>query len=103
MEEAGLTDVKLTCCDWAGWENARGVLADMKTTGGEDMLDVISSHGYSQPLADPFDTDKEVWQSEWAELSSYFDQPWYSVEGDSTFPGIIITAVKHQTGEGQRG
>ncbi|KAH6655804.1 glycoside hydrolase superfamily [Truncatella angustata] len=83
VEEAGLTSVKITCCDWAGWENGRGILAEMQEAGGEAFTDVISSHGYGQPLGDPFDTEKEVWQTEWAELSSYFDQPWYSVEGDT--------------------
>ncbi|KAK9776172.1 putative Glycoside hydrolase superfamily [Seiridium cardinale] len=82
MEKGGLDDVQLMCCDWAGWENGRGILAQMQEAGGEALTDVISSHGYGQPLGDPFDTDKEVWQTEWAELSSYFDQPWYSVEGD---------------------
>ncbi|KAI4597705.1 hypothetical protein KJ359_003980 [Pestalotiopsis sp. 9143b] len=83
MEDAGLGDVQITCCDWAGWENGREILAQMQESGGEELTGVISSHGYGQPLGDPFDTDKEVWQTEWAELSSYFDQPWYSVEGDT--------------------
>ncbi|KAG8167567.1 hypothetical protein KVR01_003256 [Diaporthe batatas] len=81
VDEAGL-DVKITCCDWAGWEDGRKILKGIQDTGGEKYLDVVSGHGYGQPLSDPYDTPLEVWQGEWAELSSYFDQPWYSAEGD---------------------
>ncbi|KAK7737860.1 hypothetical protein SLS53_006237 [Cytospora paraplurivora] len=81
VKEAGL-DVKITCCDWAGWENGRGILKGIQETDGEQYLDVVSGHGYGQPLGAPYDTTREVWQGEWAELASYFDQPWYSVKGD---------------------
>lgn len=79
---AGLNDLQITCCDWAGWEKGREILAGIQATGGEQYLDVVSGHGYGEPLGEPYNTSKEVWQGEWAELSSYFDQPWYSVEGD---------------------
>lgn len=81
VERAGL-DVKVTCCDWAGWEKGREILRGVQDTGGEQYLDVVSGHGYGTPLSTPYDTAREVWQGEWAELSSYFDQPWYSAEGD---------------------
>lgn len=82
VRAAGLADLQVTCCDWAGWEEGRATLAEIQAAGGEQYLDVVSGHGYGQPLAAPYDTRKEVWQGEWAELSSYFDQPWYSAEGD---------------------
>ncbi|CAN8105556.1 unnamed protein product [Discula destructiva] len=82
VKAAGL-DVKVTCCDWAGWEKGREILKGIQDTDGEQYLDVISAHGYGEPLGAPYDTPLEVWQGEWAELSSYFDQPWYSVEGDT--------------------
>lgn len=81
VDAAGI-DVKITCCDWAGYEDGRVQLKNMQDAGGEAMLDVVTTHGYGQPLGLPYETDKEVWQSEWAELSSTFDQPWYTVEGD---------------------
>lgn len=83
VRAAGLADLQITCCDWAGWEKGRETLAEIQATGGEKYLDVVSGHGYGEPLGEPYDTSKEVWQGEWAELSSYFDQPWYSVEGDT--------------------
>lgn len=81
VKAAGL-DVKVTCCDWAGWEKGREILKGIQDTGGEKYLDVVSGHGYGTPLGEPYDTTKEVWQGEWAELSSYFDQPWHSLAGD---------------------
>lgn len=81
VKEAGL-DVQVTCCDWAGWEAGRRTLREIQETGGEQYLDVVSGHGYGEPLSSPYNTSLEVWQGEWAELASYFDQPWYSVAGD---------------------
>lgn len=69
VKKAGL-DVKVTCCDWAGWENGREILKGIQETDGEQYLDVVSGHGYGQPLGEPYDTPLEVWQGEWAELSS---------------------------------
>ena len=48
IKAAGL-DVKLTCCDGVGWNEQAEMLAGLQASGAENLLSLITSHGYSSP------------------------------------------------------
>lgn len=77
----------LVCCDAAGWEEGRERLEGIQEAGYENTLDIVSSHGYNDPLTDPYKTDKKVWQTEWAELNNPWSPVWDNVS--APFEGLV--------------
>lgn len=77
----------LVCCDAAGWEEGRERLEGIQEAGYEYTLDIVSSHGYNDPLTDPYKTDKKVWQTEWAELNNPWSPVWDNVS--APFEGLV--------------
>ena len=81
VRKSGL-DVKIVCCEAAGWEYQQEMLSDIKAEGAEKLFSVVASHGYATPPRDPFyDTPNVVWQTEWAELYDNWTAAW-DVQGD---------------------
>lgn len=50
----------IACCDAAGWEYQREMLEGIQAAGAENMLGVVTSHGYNTPPTTPFNTTKPV-------------------------------------------
>jgi O-glycosyl hydrolase len=86
LRAAGL-DTKIICCDGAGWNYQASMLKGIQDAGAETLLDVVTSHGYSDPPAKPFDTSLPVWQSEWADLKTNWTNAWF----ESGAPGEGMT------------
>jgi len=92
LRAAGL-NTKIICCDGAGWNYQASMLKGIQDAGAEDLLDVVTSHGYSDPPVKPFDTPLPVWQSEWADLKTNWTKAWY----ESGAPGegmVWATAIQ---------
>jgi O-glycosyl hydrolase len=77
LKAAGL-DTKITCCDAAGWTSQARMLAGIQAAGAENLFSVVTSHGYSSPLDDPFNTTRPVWQTEWSDLHGNWTNSWYN-------------------------
>ncbi|KAF2418961.1 glycoside hydrolase [Tothia fuscella] len=76
LKASGL-NTSIVCCDGGGWEDGRQQLEELKSAGAEEMLDIVSAHGYKQNPSLPFDTSKRVWQTEWADLNGPATLAWY--------------------------
>jgi O-glycosyl hydrolase len=76
LKAAGL-DTKITCCDAAGWKSQARMLAGIKATGAENLVSVVTSHGYSSPLNGTLNTTLPVWQTEWSDLRGNWTNDWY--------------------------
>jgi O-glycosyl hydrolase len=75
---AARLDTKIICCDGAGWNYQASMLKGIQDARAEDLLDVVTSHGYSDPPTKPFNTPLSVWQSEWADLKTNWTNAWYA-------------------------
>ncbi|KAF4634818.1 hypothetical protein G7Y89_g3287 [Cudoniella acicularis] len=81
LRKSGL-DVKILCCDAAGWEYQRQMVTDIQKAGAEPLMDIIASHGYSSPPTTPFASKLPTWQTEWADLSDPWTTAWDAEESD---------------------
>lgn len=66
----------IACCDAAGWQEQADRLAGIKAQPqAYRYLGLVTAHGYVDPPAAPFDTNRHVWESEWADFNA-FDPSW---------------------------
>jgi hypothetical protein len=59
LKASGLK-TSIACCDGGGWEEAREQLQGIRQAGGEDLLDIVTAHGYKSPPGLPFNTTKKA-------------------------------------------
>ena len=76
LQRAGLR-TKIACCDGSGWEQNRDRLTGIQQAGKENLLDLVTAHGYSSVPGAPFATDKKVWLSEWSTFDP-INYEWYT-------------------------
>lgn len=76
LKAAGL-DTKITCCDAAGWKSQARMQAGIQAAGVENLVDVVTAHGYSSPLNGTLNTTLPVWQTEWSDLHGNWTNDWY--------------------------
>jgi O-glycosyl hydrolase len=76
LKAAGL-DTKITCCDAAAWKSQARMLAGIQAAGAENLVSVVTSHGYSSPLNGTLNTTLPVWQTEWSDLRGNWTNDWY--------------------------
>jgi hypothetical protein len=78
VTSAGL-NVQLTCCDATGWSAQTTLTNAIVAAGAQNLLGVITSHGYSSQPSTPMQTTRRVWQTENADLSGAFSpNNWHS-------------------------
>ncbi|RJE22853.1 O-Glycosyl hydrolase family 30 [Aspergillus sclerotialis] len=94
LRKAGL-GTNVVCCDATGWLQQGDILYELQEAGGEDLVNVVSSHGYQSQPSLPFNTDRPVWQTEWANL----DDPWTAAWDHlgKTGEGIVWANYVQQT------
>ncbi|EJD43892.1 glycoside hydrolase [Auricularia subglabra TFB-10046 SS5] len=81
IKSAGLS-TQIACCDSEGWNNQVTMTAQLISAGVEDSLGVITSHSYSSKPNGPIRTSRNVWQTEYADLSGPLNpNNWYSNGG----------------------
>lgn len=75
---------KIVCCEATGWGDGEDFLAELQSVDGDERFDVYSAHGYSTYPSLPFNTEKKVWQTEWADLNGKWNVAWdiLGKEGD---------------------
>jgi hypothetical protein len=59
LRAAGLS-TQIACCDGSGWEQQRSRLTQIQAAGVEDLLGVVTAHGYSSRPDVPFKSSKRV-------------------------------------------
>jgi glucuronoarabinoxylan endo-1,4-beta-xylanase len=67
---------KVACCDAEGWTDGeaytQAVLGDLASA---KYVGLITSHGYTAPPTVPLTSERPVWESEWADFSTW-DPAW---------------------------
>jgi O-glycosyl hydrolase len=81
LQKNNLSHIGITCCDSAGWNNQRSMLSQLKSSGVENQLARITSHGYTSAPSGTFSTPLPVWQTEWMDSSGSWTTPWYGSGG----------------------
>jgi O-glycosyl hydrolase len=73
---------KVACCDAEGWLNTTGfdgaqayTQAVLGSPASAKYIGLITSHGYTSPPTVPLTSERPVWESEWADFSSW-DAAW---------------------------
>lgn len=73
-------DVHTACCEATGWQQQSTMLAELATDASAvDAIDVVTAHGYASAPKLPLTLagmQKEVWQSEWADLDGDWRSGW---------------------------
>ncbi|KAF5391171.1 hypothetical protein D9757_002993 [Collybiopsis confluens] len=92
LASAGLSNVKIACCDSEGWANQRTMTADMVTAGVDSEIGVITSHSYTTQPDTPISIDHNVWMTEYADLSGSWDTNWFQsgIFGEGFFWAQLI-------------
>ena len=86
---------RVACCDAEGWTDGetytQAVLGDPRSAR---YVSLITSHGYTAPPTVPLTSQRHVWESEWADFSTW-DPAWDdSTNGDGfTWAQDIQTAL----------
>jgi hypothetical protein len=80
IKNAGLS-TKITCCDSEGWENQRTMTAQLISAGVESSIGVITSHSYTSSPSTAITTSRNVWETEYADLSGAFSTDWHTNGG----------------------
>ncbi|KAJ7272488.1 glycoside hydrolase [Mycena rebaudengoi] len=77
IQSAGLgSQVKITCCDSEGWNNQKTMTSQIISAGVESQVGVITSHSYTSSPDVPITTSRNVWQTEYADLSGSWNTNW---------------------------
>lgn len=76
LQEQGMGDIQIACCENTGWSDTITDLTEIQLAGAEDMLGIVTSHGYSSDPKAPLNTNKKVWQTEWADLNGRWNPRW---------------------------
>ncbi|KAK5700055.1 hypothetical protein LTR97_006190 [Elasticomyces elasticus] len=87
LQAAGLK-TEIACCDGSGWQQNRERLTGIQEAGDEDLIGLVTAHGYSDYPSYPFNTTKHVWQTEWSTFDP-INYAWYS--GGDRFQSDGIT------------
>lgn len=84
---------QIACCDAAGWQEQADRLAGIRQQpGAYRYLGLVTGHGYVDPPAAPLDTNRHVWQSEWADFN-----PWDPAWDDGTAASGMTWAQRIQS------
>jgi hypothetical protein len=86
LKRAGLT-TQIACCDGSGWEQNRERLTGIQAAGAEDLLGIVTAHGYSSQPGAPFNTSKHVWETEWSTFDPLNYNWWYTGSQSEVLPG----------------
>lgn len=84
LQAAGLK-TQIACCDGSGWKQAEERLWGIQAAGAEDLLGVVTGHGYSDLPTYAFNTTRKVWETEWSTFDSR-NLNWYTPEPAGGFP-----------------
>ena len=60
LQSAGLSSVKITCCDSEGWDNQKTMTSQLISAGVENDVGVITSHSYTTQPDTPINTTRNV-------------------------------------------
>ncbi|KAH8883680.1 glycoside hydrolase [Thozetella sp. PMI_491] len=99
LQKAGLSSVRIACCDATGWKNQSIMTTALKEAGVEDLLGIVTSHAYTSGIDGPQPTTLKVWQTEYADLGSAWSTGWFTpgtngTKGDGyTWAGHLHTAL----------
>ena len=82
INQKGLNNLKVICCDAAGWNAQVGYTNALVSAGSTQYLDVITGHSYISELTSPLDvTSLPKWNTEAGALSDPFVTTWYQYGG----------------------
>ncbi|KAK1219556.1 hypothetical protein PQX77_017745 [Marasmius sp. AFHP31] len=83
LANAGLSNVKIACCDAIGWSSTVNTyMPQLKAAGVESTIGVVTSHAYSGNPNSPLNTTRPIWQTEAADLNHPLNpNNWYSNGG----------------------
>ena len=81
LKKSGLK-TQIACCDGSGWEQNRAVLTGIQEAGKENLLGLVTAHGYSSAPGAPFQTDLKVWETEWSTFDP-INYDWYATGSQS--------------------
>ncbi|KAI0156632.1 glycoside hydrolase family 30 protein [Hypoxylon sp. FL1284] len=81
LEENGLGNVSLACCDAMGWNSQRSITQGLVSAGMEQYLQYITSHMYTGDPNSVISTKLKTWQTEAADLQSRWCATWYGSGG----------------------
>ncbi|KAK7977853.1 hypothetical protein PG988_005343 [Apiospora saccharicola] len=83
MRNEDFGHVQLVCCEATGWTQGAAILAEFQTQVNEAdkdddaaFFDVYSAHAYSANSNSPLQTNRKVWQTEWADLGGRWNSAW---------------------------
>ena len=96
LKAANFSDVKIACCDAEGWGTQNQMAGQLRSSGVEDMVGLITSHEYTGRANSVISTKAKVWQTEYADLNGGWTTSWYSGGGAGeglTWAQNIYTAV----------
>jgi O-glycosyl hydrolase len=97
VKSAGLSNVKLTCCDATGWPAQTGYTSALMNANMQQYLGVITSHMYSGDPNSPLATKGlPVWMTEGDAQSMGFVTTWHSsgaVNEGMTWANKIATGI----------
>ncbi|KAK3387483.1 glycoside hydrolase superfamily [Podospora didyma] len=81
LQQAGLSQVAITCCDATGWQTQATMTNALKSAGVENQIGVITSHTYTSGISGTQPTSRKIWQTEYLDLSGGWSTSWYSNGG----------------------
>ncbi|MCJ1402268.1 hypothetical protein MMC11_005488 [Xylographa trunciseda] len=81
LQQSGLK-TQIACCDGSGWEQNRARLTGIQQAGRENLLGLVTAHGYSSAPGAPFATTKKVWETEWSTFDP-INYDWYATGSQS--------------------
>ena len=70
LQNAGLSNVKISCCDAVGWGTTLNFMPQLKAAGVENNIGVMTSHAYSGNPNSALNTTRPIWQTEAADLGN---------------------------------
>ncbi|CAM3739713.1 glycoside hydrolase [Kibdelosporangium persicum] len=89
------TQLKLVCCDAAGWSQQREYTAAIEADPvARDYITTHAGHPYRSPVDGPLPTDKHTWMSEWSPNGTTWNEAW---DDNSGYDGFAVAQNIHDT------
>jgi O-glycosyl hydrolase len=91
-----LAHVQIACCEATGWAAQANITHDLRYSGVEHLIGVITAHPYTGDISGPLPTTRKVWQTEYSDLSGSWSTAWYTTGrlGDGySWANILHTAL----------
>ncbi|KAG9235253.1 glycoside hydrolase family 30 protein [Amylocarpus encephaloides] len=81
LDAANMSQVQIVCCENTGWQQTNNMYNQIKSSGGDQYLGVVSSHEYTSRSSGSLSSTKRGWQTEYSDLNGYWTTSWYSYGG----------------------